>query len=126
MRTLLLSLLLMAWLPDGRACSCFPPEVRAKTAEDALRSARLAVYARVMDVSESGQARLRVLESFKGPAKGDVIQAERGAGSCDTPSFAAGNEVLLLAFAEPATACDQLPPEHFLLEAFRANAAKMK
>ncbi|MBC7957138.1 MAG: hypothetical protein H7Y33_14855 [Cytophagales bacterium] len=116
----------MTLVHDGRACSCFPPEVRAKTAQDALASARLAVYGRVMEVDVNGKARLRVLESFKGPAVGATFDAQPGGGACETPSFSVSEEVLVLSFSEPATACDKHPPEHYLLEAFRLNAATVK
>lgn len=124
MRTLLALLLLLALSPDGSACSCFPPELRAKTAQEALQSARLAVYGRVAEVDASGKAKVLVLESFKGPAIGVVIEASPDLGKCGAKPFSAGEEVLVLAFEETVTACDKHPPTHFLLEGFRSNAAR--
>jgi len=124
MRTLLVSLLLLALSPDGSACSCFPPELRAKTAQDALQSARLAIYGRVVEVGASGTAKVLVLESFKGPATGSLIEASPDLGRCGAPPFSVGEEALVLSFDETVTACDRHPPEHFLLKAFRSNAAK--
>lgn len=40
--------------------------------------------------------------------------------ACLTSNLAVGDERLLLAFDEPASACDTHPPEHCLLAAFRA------
>jgi hypothetical protein len=124
MRTPIVSLLLWAFAADALACSCFPPEVRAKTAEDAIRSARLAVYARVVEVDASGKAKLRVLESFKGPAVGSVIDVGPGSAQCEARPFAVDEEALVLSFTDPVTACDKQAPEHYLLDAFRSNAAK--
>lgn len=126
MRRLLALLLLLALSPDGNACSCFPPELRAKTAQEALQSARLAVYGRVVEVGASGKAKVLVLESFKGPAVGSVIEANPDSGRCGAPPFSVGEEALVLSFEETVTACDKHPPEHFLLQAFRSNAAKGK
>jgi hypothetical protein len=126
MRALLVSLLLLALSPDGSACSCFPPELRAKTAADALQTARLAVFGRVLAVDASGKAKVLVLESFKGPAVGSEVEVLPNAGKCGTPPLMVGDEALVLAFDETATACDTHPPGHYLLEEFRLNAAKGK
>jgi len=93
-RTLLASLLQLALSADGSACSCFPPELRAKTTQDALHKAQLAVYG-------------RVLESFKGPARGAVIEAGPKSGPCEVSPFTAGEEALLLSFEEGVTACNK-------------------
>jgi hypothetical protein len=126
MRTLLVSLLLLALSTGASACDCFPPELRAKTAADALQSARLAVFGRVVEVDASGKARVLVLESFKGPAVGSVIEASPDSGQCAGASFSVGEEALVLSFDEAVTACNKHPPAHFLLEGFRSNAAKGK
>lgn len=123
MRTLL-ALLLLALSARGNACSCFPPELRAKTAQEALEKSRLAVFGRVLEVDSDGRARLLVLESFKGPAGGTLIDAGPGAGLCVASSFIPGEEVLLLVFDDAAAGCSQYAPGHFLLEGFRSNAAQ--
>ena len=89
---MLLAVLLQLWIfsTDASACSCFPPEVRARTAQDALRLARLAVYGRVIEVDAGGVAKVLVLESFKGPAGGSVIEAGPPAGQCEVLPFALG------------------------------------
>lgn len=120
MRALLISLLLLwAHSTAGAACSCFPPEVQAKTAQEALQKAQVAVYGRVLAVDAGGKAQVLVLESFKGPRAGTTFEAAPGSGTCDTPTFSAGEEALLLSFTAPLTACDKLPPDHYLLDAFR-------
>jgi hypothetical protein len=124
MRTLLAALLLLVLSAHGHACDCFPPELRAKTARDALQIAHLAVYARVVEVRASGAARVLVLESFKGPASGSAIEVLPSLGQCVAPPFSVGEEALILAFEAPVTACHKLAPEHYLLGAFRSNAAK--
>jgi hypothetical protein len=124
MRTLLAALLLLALSPFGHACNCFPPELRAKTAQDALEKAKLAVFGRVVEVDASGKAKVLVLESFKGPSIGSTIDAVQDIEQCGVIKIAVGDEGLVLAFKETVTACDKHPPEHYLLEEFRKNAAK--
>lgn len=126
MRTLLASLLLLALSRDSSACSCFPPEARAKTAQEALQKSQLAVYGRVLAVDAGGQARVLVLESFKGPARGAVIEAGPNSGQCEAAPFTVGEEALVLSFDASVTACNKYAPGHFLLEGFRANAAQGK
>ena len=123
-RGLLAALMLLGLAPAAGACDCFPPELRAKAAQDALQSAQIAVYGRVVEVSASGKARVVVLESFKGPARGSTIEAIADSARCTASAFSLGEEALVLSFREAVTACDKYPPEHFLLEAFRANAGK--
>lgn len=123
MRTLL-ALLLLVLSAEGNACSCFPPELRAKTAQEALEKSRLAVFGRVIEVDGGGKARLLVLESFKGPVGGAVIEAGPGSAQCVAASFAPGEEVLILAFDDSATGCNKYAPGHFLLEGLRSNAAQ--
>jgi len=122
----LLVVLLLALSVNASACSCFPPELRAKTAQDALVTARLAVFGRVMEVDASGKAKVQVLESFKGPAIGAVIEASADPAQCAGQSFAAGEEALILSFEDTVTTCHKHPPGHYLLDAFRSNAAKAK
>ena len=126
MRTLLALLLLLTLPADGSACSCFPPELRAKTAQEALEKAQLAVYGRVLEVDASGKARVLVLESFKGPARGAVIEAGPKSGPCEASPFSAGEEALLLSFDAAVTACNKYAPDNFMLEEFRSNAARAK
>ncbi|MDE2416714.1 MAG: hypothetical protein KGN32_02820 [Burkholderiales bacterium] len=110
----LLVVLLLALSIDVSACSCFPPELRAKTAQDALVTARLAVFGRVMEVDASGKAKLQVIE-----ANADLAQ-------CAGRSFTVGEEVLMLSFEDTVTVCHKHPPGHYLLDAFRSNSAKAK
>ena len=123
-RPLLAALLLLALSPVATACDCFPPELQAKAAQDALQSAQLAVYGRVVEVAVDGKVKIVVLESFKGPARGSTIEAAADSARCATSAFSLGEEALVLSFRDAVTACDKYPPEHFLLQAFRANAAK--
>ena len=120
----LITLLLQLTLSAGAiACDCFSPEQRLKAAEDAFTKARVAVVGRVVEVTASGIAKVLVLESFKGPAIGDVVEARQDFGLCTGPSkgqtFTAGEETFILSFGAAATACDKLATDNFLLEGFR-------
>jgi hypothetical protein len=126
MRTLLAALLLLALSPFGHACNCFPPEVRAKTAQEALEKAQLAVFGRVLEVDANGNAKVLVLESFKGPAVGSTIEAVQDVEQCGVIKIAVDEQAFVLAFKETVTACDKHPPEHYMLEEFRKNAAQAK
>lgn len=105
------------------ACDCFSPEQRVKASEDALAKARLAVVGRVLEVTASGIAKVLVLESFKGPAKGELVEARQDFGLCTGASkgqtFTAGEETFILSFGSAATACDKLATDNFLLEGIR-------
>jgi hypothetical protein len=124
MRTLLAALLLLALSPLGHACNCFPPELRAKTAQEALEKAQLAVFGRVLEVDAAGKAKVLVLESFKGPVVGSTIEAVQDMEQCGVTKMSVGEQALVLAFKETVTACDKHPPEHYMLEEFRRNVAK--
>jgi hypothetical protein len=124
MRLLLVSVVLLLLSTDGRACGCFPPEARAKTAQEALHLARVAVYGRVVEVGPNGVAKVLVLESFKGYAPGSTFEALPASSECKASPFSVKEEALILSFGETVTACDKHPPEHYLLEVFRSNAAK--
>ena len=127
MRTLALSrfafLLPLAVSASAHACDCFSPDQRVKASEDAFAKARVAVIGRVVEVTASGIAKVLVLESFKGPAKGELVEARQDFGLCTGPSkgqaFAAGEETFILSFGAAPTACDKLATDNFLLEGFR-------
>jgi len=124
MRGLPVALLIAALAPDAGACSCFSLEMRTQTGRETLALAQLAVFGRVVGTASDGSATLMVLESFKGPPKGSTITVAPGAGQCTTPPPLPDQEVLLIAFHEPVTACGKYDKDHFLLEVFRANAGK--
>lgn len=126
MRTLFVSLWWLVLCSAASACSCFPPELRLKTAQDALQGARVVVYGKVVDVEPGGKARVLVLESFKGPAPGAVIEMQADTGKCGAPSSTVGEEALVLSFDDAVTACHKHPPGHYLLESFREIATKAK
>lgn len=108
-------------LSQGAGCNCFPPEVQEKTAREALQKATLAAYGRVVEIdAATGQAKLLVLESFKGAAKDTVVTLQPATTACLTSALRVGDERLVLAFDEPAGACDTHPPEHYLLASLRA------
>ncbi len=125
MRALLISLLLiLAHTTAVAACSCFPPEVQAKTAQEALQKAQVAVYGRVLTVDALGKAQVLVLESVQGATHRRHLRGRPGRGHLrDPPTFTVGEEALLLSFTAPLTACDKLPPDHYLLDAFRSQPA---
>src|SRR4029078_2475162 len=85
MRALIATLALWAVLPAARPCDCFSPEVRAKTAHAALDLARVAVYARVVEVA-AGRAKAIVLESFKGPPPGTTLEIAPAHAARERPS----------------------------------------
>ena len=123
MRILMAFILQLVLSASANACDCFSSEQRLKASEDALAKARLAVVGRVLEVSASGIAKVLVLESFKGPAQGAVIEARQDFGLCTGPSkgqsFAAGEETFILSFGAATTACDKLLSDNFLLEGIR-------
>ena len=119
MRIFVLVLSLFLLHPDALACSCFSPEQRAKTADDALHIATLAVFARVKSVDTQGNATITVLESFKGPAAGMELQVLRDADECGGRGFVVNEETMLLSFKPVATACDKYAADHYLVQEFR-------
>lgn len=113
--------------PAALACSCFPPEVRARTANEALAAAQLAVLGRVVEVHPGGKATVTVVESFKGPAAGTTVEVLRDAGRCPAPApLAVADDVLLVAFQPTVTACDKHAADHFFVEHFRAAQSRAK
>ena len=96
MRALIAALALWAVLPAARPCDCFPPELRAKTAQDALDLARVAVYARVVEVA-AGRAKAIVLESFKGPPPGTTLEQFIKAWPTQFPGNSDANNLILQA-----------------------------
>jgi hypothetical protein len=125
MRTLLAALLLTISI-FAEACLCYPPEHLAKYAKETIVAARSVVHARVVSVAISGVVKLQVLESFKGPQAGSLIEASQAQGhQCGSPQFAAGDEVLVTSFGGlPLTACDRYRPDPALVAAFRKAKAK--
>ena len=121
MRTFI-AVLLAAMAAECLACSCFSPEMRAKTARETLELARLAIFGKVIEVNTEGVAKVLVLESFKGPPKQAIVEVAPNQRLCPEARLAVSEEVLVLSFKETVTTCDKHPSEHFLLEAFRSNA----
>lgn len=114
-----LTLFLALASPVTLACSCFSPEQRAKTADDALLIATLAVYARITGVDARGNATASVLESFKGPPEGTELAVERDEQACAGSGFTLLENVLLLSFKPSVNACDKYPADHYLIQEFR-------
>ena len=123
MRSLIAVVLLLLGSLDAKACDCFPPEMRDKVAQDALATARVAVYAKVMEFTDIGQIRLLVIESFKGPSSGTVLDAMQGS-QCADRSFQPGEEVLILSQQNLVSACDKYPRDNFMVESFRRIKGK--
>jgi hypothetical protein len=124
MRGLFVALLIAAVVVDADACSCFSQEMRDKTGRETLELAQLAVFGRVVELMSDGSARLIVLESFKGPPKGSALTLMPSAGQCPAQSARLNEEVLVVSFHEPVTACEKYGQDHFLLDAFRSSPAK--
>jgi hypothetical protein len=107
------------------ACDCFPQEARDKAAREALDGARLAVYARVTAIEASGQVKLLVLESFKGPPAQSVIEVRQDTSKCAMKAaFVDDEEILLLAYEETVTACHKYAKDNFMVDSFRRLTAK--
>lgn len=100
------------------ACSCFSPELRAKTAKETLEMSRVAVFARVTAISDA-DVTLEVLESYKGPAIGVALVIARKPDDCPTQTAAVGEEFLFLAFGAEPSLCGKYPSDNFLLGEFR-------
>jgi len=109
------------------ACDCFTPEARAKTAQETLQKARVAVYGRVIEVGTAGVAKVRVLESFKGPPVDAVLELHDGGVGCAAPqALQLGEEALVLSFGDTVSACDRHPRDHYLVEILRARGANAR
>lgn len=113
-------------LPGLATCDCFTPEMRLRTAQEALQKARVAVYGRVVGFDGAGAAQVLVLESFKGPARDTTTPVTAPPACKPTTALGVGDETLLLAFDAPATLCDLHAREHYLLDSFRQLAAQPK
>ena len=114
---------LLAAAAPAMACNCFSPELRLKTGRETLQLAQLAVFGTVVALDTDGTARIEVLESFKGPAKGEAVTLQAGAPTCTTPMPPVGRQVLVIGFEQALSACTQYEADHFLLDAFRHIAA---
>ena len=124
MRSLLLLTLASTLAANALACGCFSPELRAKTRRETLELARVAVFGQIMEVKADGVADMVVLESFKGPRTGAHMAIEPGADKCPSHPAIQPGKVLVVAFQAVTTVCETYDQDHFLLEAFRSNAAK--
>jgi len=121
MRWLLLPALALLSCAQALACSCFSPELRAKTGRETLELATVAVFGEVLQARADGWATLRVLESFKGPPVGTVLEIAPGAGKCPPPAATPAGRLLVVGFDAPPTSCETYEQDHFLLDAFRLN-----
>jgi len=119
-RGFIASLALLAPLA-ALACDCFSPEARMRTAQETLDKAHVAVYGRVVDIGSTGVAKIRVLESFKGPAVGSLLELRAGGAGCVAPqALQPGEEALVLSFGDSVSTCDRHPRDHYLVEMLRA------
>ena len=124
MRSLILTVCALTCATSAWPCSCFSPEMRAKTARDTLELARMAVYGRVAETRPDGSALFVVIEAFKGAEKGQSVLIEPGDDSCTPKRPKANAEILLLSFDGRTTACGAYDSENVLLQEFRAVPAK--
>jgi len=122
MRSLLLLPIAFALAGQAVACSCFSPELRLKTGRDTLELATVAVFGAVVAVRADGASTLKVLESFKGPPVGAVLEIAPGSDKCAPPAARPDDKRLVVAFQAPVTTCETYGDDHFLLDAFRSNA----
>lgn len=122
MRRLLLLPIAYTLAAQAAACSCFSPELRAKTGRDTLELAEVAVFGAVVAVRPDGGSTLKVTESFKGPPVGAVLEIAPGSDKCAPPANKPDDKRLVVAFQAPVTACETYADDHFLLDAFRTNA----
>ena len=124
MRSLLLLIFASTLAANALACSCFSPELRAKTGRETLELTRVAVFGQIVEVKADGVADMVVLESFKGSPTGAHMAIEPDAGKCPSHPVMQPGKVLVVAFQTVTTVCETYDQDHFLLEAFRSNAAK--
>ena len=114
--------LLVLLAPLGAlACDCFTPEARMRTAQETLQKARVAVYGRVAEVGTAGIVKVRVIESFKGPAVDSVLELRAGGAGCVAPqALQPEEEAFVLSFGDSLSTCDRHPRDHYLVEILRA------
>ena len=124
MRRLLGAVCIGFGMANALACNCFPPELRAKTAQEALDKSTLAAMAQVQAVDASQTARLVVLESFKGLAPQSTFEAAQDLEQCGAMRLAVGEKWLFISFKDKVTACDKHPSEHYMVEEFRKMKAQ--
>ncbi len=124
MRRLLGAVCIGFGMANALACNCFPPELRAKTAQEALEKSNMAVMAEVQAVDARQTARLVVLESFKGLSTQTFFDAEQDLEQCGEMRFAVGEKWLFISFKDKVTACDKHPSEHYMVQEFRRLQVK--
>jgi len=109
-------------------CDCFSPEAQLKTAQEAMQQAHVVAVGRIVAVAPDGQAKVLVLEPFKGTAAGATIEmAPAEPARCRDATAPAVDEVaLVLAFGDTVTGCDKYPSGHYMVEWFRQIAVKAK
>ena len=103
----------------AQACSCADIS-RASPArlEDFLAQAERVVHARVVTLTSSHEARIAVLESFKGA--GERLQALRGNDASCGFSFTPGEERVYFVFGGVVNLCGRAAPRAELLERLRS------
>jgi hypothetical protein len=107
------------------ACSCLSPERLAVGSRDLLQHSTYVVHAHVEHVAADGRATIRVLESFKGPRQGEIMEVmPKTDHRCGTVEFVIGEEALIRSSGETVNYCSKIAPMPFLLEALRAASAR--
>jgi hypothetical protein len=112
-----------ALAPSGvLACSC-APIVRYLEKESfgrsVFESSNFIVHARVTELAGPHNAKIEIIEMFKGPAGLSAMHAKRGESiSCGT-DFEVGEEKIFMSQGNSVSACGKLPPDPRLIRAFR-------
>jgi hypothetical protein len=102
------------------ACDCLPAGgYTDQDIQSVLATADAVVHAKVVSLATNREARIMILESFKGQPS--VLRAQAGdPGGCGT-FFRAGEEAIYLVYAGEVSLCGRLPVQSDLLRRLREH-----
>jgi len=102
------------------ACDCLPAAgYTDKDIQSVLAKADAVVHAKVVSITTDGEARIMIVESFKGEPS--VLRAHPGDQvGCGT-SFRAGEEAIYIVYAGEVGLCGRLPAQPDLVRRLRAH-----
>ena len=115
---LVLGALLTALAADANAMCIAPSSYEdADFLRRALESADAIVHAKVIEVVRAHEARIRIIESFKGEPS--VLKSASYANTSVALRFELGMEAVFVVDRGEVSACGRLPPSPRLLESLR-------
>lgn len=101
------------------ACSCAPIEDETARFDDLFTRADAIVHARVTGLLKDNEARIELIESFKG--RPTTLKAQTGdEGMCGT-RFQIGQEAVFVLYRGQVSACGRMPASRKLIERLRAH-----